>query len=206
MRLKGPSRIQAARHPTQRVRVRDLPYHHLHLLIVHLVSAVASASIVNGPKGANRTAKSDGIQTEFTGDKTRDKCMELIYDALASDSGARGSFFCQCGLLSSHNSSVASELILNRSRAIEKTVLLEFDGTTATYKNKIRSLYVNLKDKSNPSLRACVVSGELPVERFCKMKSQVRAANFDDHCEVVMLLAGNGLGRKTSRGQQNYGR
>lgn len=39
----------------------------------------------NGPV---RTSKLDGA-TGSTGDKTRDKCVELVYDALASDSTAR---------------------------------------------------------------------------------------------------------------------
>jgi transcription elongation factor S-II len=39
-------------------------------------------------KLAARTAKSDGVKGGV-GDATRDKCVELIYDALASDSGAR---------------------------------------------------------------------------------------------------------------------
>ena len=34
-------------------------------------------------------------------------------------------------------------------------------------------MYVNLKDKNNPTLRESVVSGDLPVARFCKMTSQV---------------------------------
>lgn len=47
-----------------------------------------------GPSGAPRTHKSDGIafgqgDNNKTGDKTREKCCELIYDALAQDSGAR---------------------------------------------------------------------------------------------------------------------
>jgi transcription elongation factor S-II len=43
--------------------------------------------------GSGRSAKSDGVRTDVTGDKTRDKCVELIYDALASDSGSRKSHF-----------------------------------------------------------------------------------------------------------------
>lgn len=45
--------------------------------------------------GAPRTHKSDGLEfgkgEGSTGDKTRDKCAEMIYDALASDSDARES-------------------------------------------------------------------------------------------------------------------
>ena len=53
------------------------------------MTPTASASSFN--KGEARTAKSDGVKTNITGDKTRDKCIEIIYDALASDSGARAS-------------------------------------------------------------------------------------------------------------------
>jgi len=46
-------------------------------------------------------------------------------------------------------------------------------GTTAEYKNKIRSLFVNLKDKANPGLRASIVEGSLTPEKLTKMSSQV---------------------------------
>jgi transcription elongation factor S-II len=61
-----------------------------------------------------------------------------------------------------------------RAKGIEQTILKDNNGVTAAYKAKIRSLFVNLKDKNNPTLRERVVSGDLPVERFCKMTSQVR--------------------------------
>ena len=41
------------------------------------------------PKVEARTAKGDGVSANWTGDKTRDRCVELLYDALAVDSGAR---------------------------------------------------------------------------------------------------------------------
>ncbi|KAI0738143.1 transcription elongation factor [Daedaleopsis nitida] len=105
-----------------------------------------------------RSAKSDGIKIEYTGDKTRDKCAELIYDALVFDSGA------------------PSELILSRAKDIEKTVLSDNGGTSAAYKAKIRSLFVNLKDKNNPALRESVISGDLAVSKFCRMSSQDMAS------------------------------
>lgn len=67
----------------------------------------------------------------------------------------------------------ASEQILSRAKGIESTVLSDQGGTTPGYKSKIRSLYVNLKDKNNPGLRESVVAGDLPVSKFCKMTSQV---------------------------------
>ena len=72
-------------------------------------------------------------------------------------------YFCQ----------IAPDLILNRAKAIENNVLSNNGGLTAAYKSKIRTLYVNLKDKNNPGLRESVVSGSLPVVRFCAMTSQV---------------------------------
>lgn len=62
---------------------------------------------------------------------------------------------------------------MSRAKAIESTVISEFGGTTGPYKAKIRSFFVNLKDKNNPGLREGVVSGDLPIHRFCKMTSQV---------------------------------
>jgi transcription elongation factor S-II len=38
-----------------------------------------------------RSAKVDGVAFPSLGDKTRDACRSLIYDALAVDSGARTS-------------------------------------------------------------------------------------------------------------------
>ena len=67
----------------------------------------------------------------------------------------------------------ASEQILGRAKGVEAAVHAEFGGVTPAYKSKIRSLFVNLKDKSNPGLRESVVTGDLPVQRFCKMTSQV---------------------------------
>jgi transcription elongation factor S-II len=105
-----------------------------------------------------RSAKADGVKGG-TGDSTRDKCVELVYDALVADTTA------------------PTELVLSLSRAVEKAVLeLTGDDTTAEYKSKIRSLFVNLKDKANPALRASIVDGSLAPEKFAKMTSQEMAS------------------------------
>lgn len=39
--------------------------------------------------GAPRNAKTDGVKLELYGDKTRDTCIGLLYDAIVFDSGAR---------------------------------------------------------------------------------------------------------------------
>lgn len=111
------------------------------------------------PTGTIRTSKTDGIVISVTRDKTRDKCIELIYDSLCTESTA------------------PSDLLLKRATAIEKIVLEDHNGDMGKeYKGKIRSLFLNLKDKSNPGLRENVTSGELKVERLCKMTSQEMAS------------------------------
>jgi len=120
----------------------------------------ATPTSANPSRNDLRSAKTDGVQTDgVTGDKTRDKCVELIYDALASDSGA------------------PPDQILNRAKGIESNVLALFNrNTTQAYKSKIRSLFVNLKDKNNPGLRENVVSGDISVEKFSKMTSEEMAS------------------------------
>jgi len=104
-----------------------------------------------------RSAKADGVKGG-TGNSTRDRCVELVYDALVADTTA------------------PTELVLSISRAVEKAVLELTGDTTAEYKSKIRSLFVNLKDKANPALRASIVDGSLAPEKFARMTSQEMAS------------------------------
>ncbi|KAK2459419.1 hypothetical protein APHAL10511_008558 [Amanita phalloides] len=121
-------------------------------------SASASSGTPGTPTGtASRSAKSDNVKGS-TGDATRDKCMELIYDALAYDSGA------------------PVELILKRAQGIESAAYAHFEGTTVNYKAKLRSLFVNLRDKNNPGLRESIVSGDLPAEKVPTMSSEEMAS------------------------------
>lgn len=122
--------------------------------------AASSPAVKTTGQPTARTAKSDGVKMDVLGDKTRDKCMELIYDALALESGS------------------PSDLILKRARAVEMAVFAANDhSTSAAYKAKVRSLFVNLKDKTNPGLRESVVSGDLSAEKFANMTSAEMASN-----------------------------
>ena len=69
---------------------------------------------------------------------------------------------------------VANDLIAQRAVAVEKAVAEELGTNTSGYKAKIRSLFVNLKDKNNPSLRESVVSGDIPAAKLATMASEVR--------------------------------
>lgn len=100
----------------------------------------------------------------------------------------------------------ASEQILTRAKDIEKTVFNDNGGANAAYKAKIRSLFVNLKDKNNPGLRESVVSGDLAIAKFCRMSSQVRClspptgdiASQSDLCSI-----GDGVGGTQGSGCQD---
>ncbi|TDL15784.1 transcription elongation factor [Rickenella mellea] len=136
-------------------------------------------------KGQLRTAISDGVVIDATNDKTRNKCIELVYDALASDSGA------------------PNDLILKQAEAIERTVLSDHHHQTGKpYKDKMRSLFLNLKDKNNPGLRESIVSGDLDPTKFCRMSSQDMASEerkaLDRQIQETNLHKSLGAGEKAA--------
>lgn len=54
--------------------------------------------------------------------------------------------------------------------------LFKLYGSKKTYNQKARSLLFNLKDKSNPELRARVFSGEIPPADLCRMSGEQLAS------------------------------
>jgi len=145
-------------------------------------ATAATTSTPSTPSGTHsdvtRTVKTDAVKIESKGDKTRDKCVELLYDAMASDSGA------------------PTEQILKRALAIEHNVFKEFGGVSKEYNQKVRKLFMNLKDKKNPGLRAAVVSGDIVVDKFCKMSSEEMASEErkQKNNEINQLNVHNALG------------
>jgi transcription elongation factor S-II len=66
-------------------------------------------------------------------------------------------------------------LIETRSTAVEEAVFSNYrDESNSDYRTKMRSLYLNLKGKENPSLREGVVSGDIPAKQLAVMTSAVR--------------------------------
>ncbi|KAI7902646.1 transcription elongation factor S-II [Cokeromyces recurvatus] len=114
-------------------------------------SSQASSPKTPSIEGPPRTMKSDEVTFHSTGNGPRDKTIELIYNSIAFGCGAD------------------SDLLIKRALAIEKTLYLEYNDVNQNYKNKVRSLALNLKNKNNPGLRESVVSGELSVSKLCKM-------------------------------------
>lgn len=103
-----------------------------------------------------RTWRKEGLDINGrTGDKTRDNCMGLIYDGLC------------------HMSEEPSSTILKCAAEVERAAFAEFGPEIGeAYRTKLRSLYQNLKNKSNPGLRKRVLSGEIAPERFVTMSHE----------------------------------
>ncbi|KAF2636703.1 transcription elongation factor [Massarina eburnea CBS 473.64] len=110
-----------------------------------------------------RNYKTDKVNYEVTGDRSRDPCVRLMYDGLA------------------FMSEELPEDILPVAKAIEAAAFANAGDTNDAYKIKIRALFQNLKNKGNPNLRQRVVNGVIPPKRFVtmthdEMKSDERRA------------------------------
>ncbi|KAF4818693.1 Transcription elongation factor S-II [Colletotrichum siamense] len=102
----------------------------------------------------NRRAKEDGADTKRTGDSVRDACIELLYNGLAYRSTA----------------SVAD--VLAKAVAVEAAAFSHFKGVGAPYKEKVRSLFSNLKVKTNKELGVNVMEGKITPDRFVAMTQE----------------------------------
>lgn len=110
------------------------------------VTPTGTATKRTGPRSSKTETH---LKFESLQDKVRDGSMKSVFDALISDSDA------------------PADLVYERAKAIEAEVNRTNDSTG--YKNKMRSLIFNLKDKNNPGLREAVVSGELSSTKLCSM-------------------------------------
>ncbi|OCK83858.1 transcription elongation factor-like protein s-ii [Lepidopterella palustris CBS 459.81] len=100
----------------------------------------------------NRNHKTDKVEWKLTGNDIRDNCVRLMYDGLA------------------HMSEELPDEVLRTAREVELAAYNTYQSETSDqYKTKLRSLYQNLKNKSNPQLRKRVLSGEIAPNRFVVM-------------------------------------
>ncbi|KAF2099312.1 transcription elongation factor S-II family protein [Rhizodiscina lignyota] len=102
-----------------------------------------------------RNAKADKVDINVTGNPTRDNCLKLMYDGLA------------------FMSEDMPDEVMRVARDVELAAFNKFQPESSPeYKNKIRSLYQNLKNKTNPELRKRVLSGEIIATRFVVMSHE----------------------------------
>ncbi|GJJ73959.1 transcription elongation factor S-II [Entomortierella parvispora] len=124
-------------------------------------SSTASSPQTPTDTPKDRTVRSDGMRIKTTGNDVRDRCIEMLYQALGTNSNAE------------------SDRLLKKATNIESIVFkkLSPEGTPSqNYKAKIRSFFMNLRDKNNPKLREAVVDGEVAVEEFCEYTTQDMAS------------------------------
>ncbi|KAF2146763.1 uncharacterized protein K452DRAFT_348455 [Aplosporella prunicola CBS 121167] len=99
-----------------------------------------------------RNVNTDGVDYKVTGSATRDNCLKLMYDGLA------------------HMSEEMPKTVLGVARDVELAAYNKYQPETSEgYKTRIRMLYQNLKNKSNPGLRRRVLSGEIAPAKFVTM-------------------------------------
>ncbi|KAI9137910.1 transcription elongation factor [Paraphysoderma sedebokerense] len=102
-----------------------------------------------------RNPSTDNIRLPGLGDKVREKCVEMMYTALASDTEAD----------SNHVKSLAIE--------IESCLYKQSSNTVdASYKSQLRMYFSNLKDRRNPTLKHKVLAGEILPSKLVTMTSR----------------------------------
>lgn len=123
------------------------------------VSRQSSESCLSSIIPQERNFSTDSILFTSFGNKVRDKCIEMIYTALSTDSFIPG------------------ENILKKSMEIENNVWMNCDNQlSANYKSKLRSLQFNLKVKDNDVLRERLLCGDLKVNEFVLMTPEELAS------------------------------
>ncbi|CAN8100942.1 unnamed protein product [Discula destructiva] len=95
--------------------------------------------------------KTDNVRYTVTDSTTRNNSMGLMYNGLA--------YMCRDSV----------ETVTAKATEVEAAAFKHFGGETAEYRAKMRSLFQNLKVKSNRELRRRVMSGEITAAEFIKM-------------------------------------
>ncbi|KAF3202767.1 RNA polymerase II elongation factor [Orbilia oligospora] len=107
-----------------------------------------------------RSHKTDGVECNiFGGDEVRTKSLAMIYDGLV------------IGALATPDD------VFKLAKDTEYNLYRNHGSKTDTaYRNKLRSLFFNLKDPKNPNLRNNVISGRIEPMRLASMTSEEMAS------------------------------
>lgn len=127
------------------------------------ISKASSSPKSSSPKSEKkyelkRSSITDGVRIPTTGNNARDNCANMIYKALALYEGS------------------SPQVLSKKASQIEIEVFKIFKAVDNKYKTKIRSLYLNLKDKSNPHLREKIINDEISASQFCHMSAAEMAS------------------------------
>ncbi|KAM0287990.1 hypothetical protein ACHAQH_000058 [Verticillium albo-atrum] len=117
-------------------------------------SSASPAAAADAPfKGdtESRHFNKDGVSIKRTGDTTRDNCLGLLYNGLA------------------YRSTLSPDSVVARAVECEAAAYKQYKGVTDEYKKKIKSLFSNLKVKTNRELGRNVMDGKITADRFVTM-------------------------------------
>lgn len=98
-----------------------------------------------------RRAETDKVDTKRTSSDVRNNCIKLMYNGLA------------------YRCTEHQETVLARSVAVEDAAFRHYGGETKDYREKIRSLFQNLKNRTNAELGRKVMAGEITPDKFVAM-------------------------------------
>lgn len=125
-----------------------------------------------GASGENGVKESSAVDDE----------VKLEIDLSAAESADPSSKGSDVEMKDNHSENIMAEVELLQQRVVEQArkvavsiesqLFILFGGVNKKYREKARSLLFNLKDKSNPELRARVFSGEITPEALCSMTAE----------------------------------
>lgn len=135
-------------------------------------SPAQNGSASPAPKDSKPTSQDSKLPTGVPLDKRTWKLDKIDRASITPDPGRNNSI----GLLYDGlvvGSDQPPNRVLEKAKAIEHAIISLPDAnashTSDFYKEKIRSLYQNLKNKSNPELRRQILSGSINPDRFATM-------------------------------------
>ena len=114
--------------------------------------AMSKKEFIGDPE--KRKVETDKVSTDRTDSKMRNNCIGMIYNGLAF--GSRES----------------TTDVMARAVAVEAAGFAHFKGEGQEYKLKMRSLFLNLKNKTNRELGRRIMAGTIPPERFVTMTDE----------------------------------
>lgn len=123
----------------------------------------------SSPAATSTPTPSSGPKKPFKGDPEKRKYDTDNVDIKRTDSGVRNSCI---GLIYNglaYRSTESESDIIAKAVAVEQAAFTAYKGETPDYKKKVRSLFTNLKNKSNPGLGREVLSGGISPDKFVVM-------------------------------------
>lgn len=156
-------------------------------------SSAAGSKKKFGGDPEKRKFDADGVDIKRTDSNTRNQCTGLIYNGLA------------------YRSTESSSDVIAMAVAVEQAAFTQYKGETPEYKKKIRSLFSNLKNKSNRELGVNILSGKITPEKFVimtdeELKSEDRRREEEELEKENMKKAQVPMGQKSISDSLECGR